>query len=274
MHARRNAKTAQKALHRKRAQKQADDDYLVFYGDLSAIPLTILSNAPQKLVECRKSRNFGKIMRSTRQVYEPVYAEDDIVGARRPTSTPPSRKKNGAAGNPPAAPFETHHATHEQTPTLVHVGVRSIDMLVAGLKRRERRGLGLGRAHKKGAQALDRHFDIVVKLQVLHGSLTFRRARTALLRFATIVPAADRHTAVYPDMPLCARRILARKTSLKTSNAPRDAKLSPKDRILRVRPSITKMCSPSSWHSFERNRGCTRTVAKNSILWREFCFEA
>ena len=97
--------------------KQAGDDYLVFYGGLSAIPLTILSNAPQKLVECRKSRNLGKIMRSTRQVYEPVYAEDDIVGARRPTSTPPSRKKNGAAGNPPAAPFETHCVTHEQTPT-------------------------------------------------------------------------------------------------------------------------------------------------------------
>lgn len=92
-------------------------------------------------------------------------------------------------------------------------------MLVAGLKCRERRGLGLGRAHKKGAQALDRHFDIVVKLQILHGSLAFRRARTASLCFATIVPAAGRHTAVYPDMPLCARRILARKTSLKTSNA-------------------------------------------------------
>lgn len=117
MHARHNAKTAQKVLHQRRAQKQADDDYLVFYGDLSAIPLTILSSAPQKLVECRKSRNFGKIMRSTRQVYEPVYAGDDIVGARRPTSTPPSRKKNGAAGNSPAAPFETHCVTYEQTPT-------------------------------------------------------------------------------------------------------------------------------------------------------------
>lgn len=74
-------------------QKQADGDYLVFYGGLSAISFIILSSAPQKLVECRKSRNFGKIMRSTRQVYEPVYAGHDIIGARRFTSAPPPRKK-------------------------------------------------------------------------------------------------------------------------------------------------------------------------------------
>lgn len=117
MHARRNAKTAQKVLHQRRAQKQADNDYLVFYGDLSAISFIILSSTPQKLVECRKSRNFGKIMRSTRQVYEPVYAGHDIIGARRFTSAPPPRKKNGAAGNPPATPFETHYATYEQAPT-------------------------------------------------------------------------------------------------------------------------------------------------------------
>lgn len=80
-------------------QKQADGDYLVLYGDLSAISFIILSSAPQKLVECRKSRNFGKIMRSTRQVYEPVYAGHDIIGARWFTSAPPPRKKTAPQAN-------------------------------------------------------------------------------------------------------------------------------------------------------------------------------
>ena len=36
---------------------------------------------------------FSKFVRSTRQVYEPVYAGHDIIGARRFTSAPPPRKK-------------------------------------------------------------------------------------------------------------------------------------------------------------------------------------
>ncbi len=77
-------------------QKQADGDYLVFYGGLSAISFIILSSAPQKLVECRKSRNFGKIMEHS-QVYEPVYAGHDIIGHTVHKRTAPAQK-NGAAG--------------------------------------------------------------------------------------------------------------------------------------------------------------------------------